>query len=83
MMLAALLFMISVAPAAESSKVIDLGDIEVKGELRKPFVQYVDTEKTTQKLLPELSRQKLEEFERKLLQSKDASATKETSHEKN
>lgn len=64
-----LLVLLTSAHAGEAKKkVIDVGDIEVEGEVRKPFVQYLDADQGLNSMLSKVSRQKLVDYENKLLE---------------
>ena len=50
-----------------SSKVIDLGDVELSTDVRRPSLTWLDSQKTVRSQLAQLVRRELEEFEESLL----------------
>ena len=56
------------AIAAEESGVIDLGEFSVTGELRKPSIQFIESQKSVREVLPEIFKAEFEEFENTLLE---------------
>jgi len=54
------------APRA-SKKVLDLGELEVDGEVRRPNVNWVDSQKRVREMLPELHRGEFHAIEETLL----------------
>lgn len=78
--LACLVLIVAASAQAESrkAKVIDLGDIEVNGDVRKPFVQVLDSDQAAVRLVPELSKEELERFEAKLVEFAKPDSKKKT-----
>jgi hypothetical protein len=66
--LVALLGMISIpnSALAKEKKVLDLGELEVDGELRRPSLQWLDSSRRAQELLPELYKNMFAEIENEL-----------------
>ncbi len=58
----------SVGAAAGEKRVLDLGEMEVDGELRRPSLQWLDSSKRAQTLLPELYKTIFAELEAELTQ---------------
>lgn len=51
---------------ADSKKVLDLGEMEIDGELRRPSLSWLDSSKRAQALIPELYRKLFAELEAEL-----------------
>lgn len=66
-----LLSLLAVAPGAGALDVIDLGELKVKGDIRRPSVQFYQLKSLHAKQLQELSELSFEEFEKRLLQEKE------------
>jgi len=56
------------ADADESSKVVDLGQMSVTGDVRRPTITWIDSQKTVREKLPSLVKEDYEIFEASLLQ---------------
>ncbi|MBC7692508.1 MAG: hypothetical protein H7222_12155 [Methylotenera sp.] len=54
--------------ASDRPRPINVGDLEISGEIRKPMLQYVDSDQANIRLLPKLAREQLTNFEAQLLQ---------------
>ena len=52
-------------------KVIDIGNLEVDGELRRPNVNWIDSQKRIKDLLPAFHREEFRALERELLKPGD------------
>lgn len=72
------------------SKVIDLGEMSVTGEVRKPSIQWIDSQKSVKEHLPSLLKGEFERFEEQLLrpsslsdESKSILKSQENSHVRN
>ncbi len=50
-----------------SAKVLDLGELEVKGEVRRPNLNLVYSKKYFKKAIREMARSELKQFEQQLL----------------
>ncbi len=48
-------------------KIIDVGNLEIKGEIRRPFIQYLDTDRATTAALPAVADRALKDYEASLL----------------
>lgn len=55
------------ATVATKNGVLDLGQLEVEGEVRKPGVSWIDSQKKMKGLLPELFKMEMQRLERKML----------------
>jgi hypothetical protein len=51
----------------KAPKVIDLGELEVEGEVKRPQVNYVDSQRKIKESIPEFHREGFTELENKLL----------------
>ena len=51
----------------KTPKVIDLGELEVEGEVKRPQVNYVDSQRKIKESIPEFHREGFTELEDKLL----------------
>ncbi len=51
---------------ADGKKVLDLGEMEIDGELRRPSLSWLDSNKRAQALIPELYRRLFAELEGEL-----------------
>lgn len=60
------LLAVAVTASAKEKKVLDLGELEVDGELRRPSLQWLDSSRRAQELLPELYRNMFLEIENEL-----------------
>jgi len=71
MVLAAVLLVCgsTAALAAQNAgqKTINIGDLEVRGEVRRPMLQFVDSDRQTMESLADMSRTEFEKYERELL----------------
>lgn len=57
-----------VQPSAQAAqRVIDLGQMEIEGELRRPQMRWVDSGKRLKELLPRIHGERFEAIERELL----------------
>ncbi len=56
-----------VTVAVKASEVIDLGELKVKGDIRRPSVQFYQLKSLHAKQLQELSELSFDEFEKELL----------------
>ncbi len=74
---AVLLATLAQAETEKKKKIIDVGDIEVKGEVRKPFLQLLDSDQNVKEMLPKLTTQELKNFEEILLKTQKAEAKNE------
>ncbi len=61
-----------------ASTVIDLGEISVEGELRKPAITWIDSKKAVNEVVPSLFESEFDSFEHSLL-----SPTQDLNHNKN
>lgn len=72
-----LLFSVICLVLAESisakEKIIDLGQIEIQGEVRRPPIQVIDTNESLQKMIRRMKIKKLAAFEKKMLRPKQTS----------
>ncbi len=59
------LFFVSAAHAGQ--RVIDLGQIEVEGELRRPQTEWIDSQKRLMEMIPEIHRRAFLQLEQELL----------------
>jgi hypothetical protein len=64
-----LIILLLLPDAAMAKRVIDVGDLEVKGEVRRPFIQYIDTDKAAENMIPDLAKKELHDFEQELLKT--------------
>jgi hypothetical protein len=46
---------------------IDLGELDVAGEVRRPMLELVESDQAVRKVLPELARRKAQEIQARLL----------------
>ena len=53
---------------AADSAVVDLGQMSINGELRRPSVQWIDSKKSLRPELPKIAQEELVRLEEKLLQ---------------
>lgn len=53
--------------ALAAERVIDLGQVEIEGELRRPQVRWVDSSKRMKDLLPRIHSERFQAIEKKLL----------------
>lgn len=59
----------AVAPSAETpSKVVDLGELSVNGEVRRPNITWIDSQKLVNEALPGVVKAEIELFESRLLE---------------
>lgn len=65
--MSAILFLIYLFSNAQANEVIDLGGLEVQGELRQPSVRFYQSERVSQDVVKEASQKHFEDFEKKLL----------------
>lgn len=64
-----LILVFTTAHAAEKGKIIDLGEVlQVQGELRKPMLQYIGSDRNLKGLLAETAKQEIKAFESSLVQ---------------
>lgn len=57
------------SPPAQSGggKVVDLGEMSVQGELRKPNISWIDSQKNVRDILPDYLKSEFNSFEAKLV----------------
>ncbi len=65
------LFTILVSAGAFANEVIDLGELKVKGDIRRPSVQFFQLKSLHAKQLQELSELSFDEFEKELLHPRE------------
>ena len=53
--------------AGDSPRTVDLGEMSVNGEIRRPSIQWIDSQKPVKDLLPEIVKIEFERFEAALL----------------
>jgi hypothetical protein len=63
--------LVLMASAARADEAIDLGELKVKGDIRRPSVQFFQLKSLHAKQLQELSELSFEEFENQLLHPKE------------
>jgi hypothetical protein len=62
--------MLNLANAQADRPVIDVGDLEIDGEVRKPFMRVLESEQSRQNLLTEAAHRSIKQHEKKLLEFK-------------
>ena len=50
-------------PPLKQRRLLDLGDLEIKGEIRKPLVRYFESDQASRAIVPQLAREQLLDFE--------------------
>ena len=63
----ALSLMLSVCAFAADKKVIDLGQLEIEGELRRPSLQWLDSQKRLKEWLPRIYAEQFKRLEDELV----------------
>ena len=53
--------------SADSSKVVDLGEMEVQGDIRRPAITWIDSQKPVKDGLSSIIKTEFERFETQLL----------------
>lgn len=56
-----------IAQEAKSASVVDLGEMSINGELRRPSVQWIESKKALRPELPKIAQKELERLEEELL----------------
>jgi len=59
------------APEKPPGKVVDLGETSVNGEVRRPSITWIDSQKSVRDDLPEVFRKEFDEFEGCLLKEEN------------
>ncbi len=60
--------LISASVHANEGKVVDLGEMSVQGELRRPAITWIDSQKSVRELMPSIWKSEYESFELQLLE---------------
>jgi hypothetical protein len=56
------------AGEVDSDKMVDLGEISVMGEVRRPNLLWIDSQKSVRELLPEIIKSEYEAYTKELLE---------------
>lgn len=57
----------AIAQEAKSASVVDLGEMSINGELKRPTVQWIESKKALRPELPKIAQKELERLEEELL----------------
>jgi hypothetical protein len=72
----ALLMNSALAESASTGKSVNIGDLEINGAVRKPLIGYIDSDRALHESTGQVSKSKLQEFEKRLTQFKTVSEWK-------
>ena len=67
------------ADGDDSSKVVDLGQMSVSGDVRKPSISWIDSQKAVRDQIPVFLKYDFEEFERTLMEHSSDQKSEEPS----
>src|SRR3989338_1957163 len=62
---------------ADDSKVVDLGEMSVHGEIRRPAITWIDSQKPVKDVLSDIVKKEFERFETELLRQASSSIATE------
>jgi hypothetical protein len=70
---------LALAESNESSQVVDLGQMSVSGDVRKPSISWIDSQKAVRDQVPGFLKYDFEEFERTLIEHAEDQKSEEPS----